>query len=129
MPAMCVVGLTASSMKSSSDRSPVPGLIGEGRMQMVPRMHTPFLWLGRLVIFCRVIDGWPLLAALICANQGDQTPFSAPIAEVSFCSHATSMTPGETAAPVLKTIDPWPTGRPSMRLGVLQCAPLSPEYT
>src|SRR5438270_2085873 len=106
MPARWVFGLTASSMKSSSDRSLVPGFTGDGRIQMVPRMHTPFLWLGSVVIFCFVMRGWPVLAAWIWANHGDHTPLAAPIAEVSFCSHATSMTPGETAAPVLKTIEP-----------------------
>src|SRR5437763_16512663 len=115
MPAMWVFGLTASSMKSSSDRSLLPGLTGDGRMQIVPRMHTPFLWLGNDVIFCFVILGWLLLAAEICANHGDHTPLAAPMAEVSFCNHATSMTPGDTAAPVLKTTEPWPVGRPSMR--------------
>src|SRR4051794_24191420 len=127
MPAMCVFGLTESSMKSSNDRSRLPGLIGAGSRQIVPRMQTPFLWLGSDVIFCFVMVGWLLFAAWICANHGDQTPLASPIADVSFCSHATSITPGETAAPVLKTMEPCPAGRPSIRFGVLQCAPLSPE--
>src|SRR3954466_11876623 len=108
-------------MKSSSDRSRLPELMGAGSKQIVPRMHTPFLWLASVVIFCFVIVGCDVLAALICANQGYQTPVASPIADVSFCSQATSMRPGETAAPVLKTIDPLPAGSPSMRLGVLQC--------
>src|SRR4051812_32949475 len=116
-------------MKSSSERSLLPGFTGAGNTQMVPRMHTPFLWLATVVIFCRVITGLAVSAALICANQGDQTPDPAPMAEVSFCSHATSMRPGLTAAPVLKTIDPAPFGSPSIRFGALQCAPLSLEYT
>src|SRR6478672_9176378 len=106
MPAMWVFGLTDSSMKSSRDRSRLPGLIGAGSRQIVPRMHTPFLWLGSDVIFCLVMVGWLLFAPLIWANHGDQTPLASPIADVSFCNQATSMTPGETAAPVLKTIEP-----------------------
>src|SRR4051794_14326566 len=124
---MCVVGLTASSMKSRSDRSRLPGLMGAGSRQIVPRMHTPFLWLASVVIFCLVMVGCVVLAASICANHGYHRPLAAPIADVSFCSQATSMTPGETAAPVLNTIDPWPSGSPSMRFGVLQCEPLSLE--
>src|SRR5437763_968465 len=124
---MCVTGFTASSMKSSSDRSRLPGLMGAGSRQIVPRMQTPFLWLASVVIFCLVMVGCVVLAALICANHGYQRPLAAPIADVSFCSQATSITPGETAAPVLKTIEPWPGGRPSIRLGVLQWAPLSLE--
>src|SRR4051812_824753 len=127
MPAMCVFGLTDSSMKSSNDRSRLPGLIGAGNRQIVPRMQTPFLWLGSDVIFCFVIFGWLLFAPVICANHGDQTPLASPIADVSFCNQATSITPGDTAAPVLNTIDPLPAGSPSMRLGVLQCWPLSLE--
>src|SRR4051795_4513468 len=125
--ARCVFGLTDSSMKSSSERSSLPGFTGDGRMQIVPRMQTPLRWLGTVVIFWRVIVGLEVLAALICANQGYQRPLSAPIADVSFCNQATSITPGLTAAPVLNTIEPLPLGRPSMRFGVLQCAPLSLE--
>src|SRR6478736_1028357 len=102
MPAMCVLGLTASSMKSRRLRSRLHGLMGAGSKQMVPRMHTPFLWLGSDVIFCFVMVGWLLFALVIWANHGDHTPLAAPIADVSFCNQATSMTPGETAAPVLK---------------------------
>src|SRR3954470_162486 len=127
--ARCVFGLTDSSMKSSSERSRLPGLTGAGSRQIVPRMQTPLRWLGTVVISWREMTGLVVLAALICANHGYQRPLSVPIADVSFCSQATSMTPGLAAAPVLNTIEPLPFGRPSMRFGVLQCAPLSLEQT
>src|SRR4051795_1004518 len=60
--ARCVFGLTDSSMKSSSDRSSLAGLIGAGSRQMVPRMHTPLRWFGTVVIRCRTIVGLDVVA-------------------------------------------------------------------